>query len=141
MKAENSFNSLASGDRIMQARHSMSPPARMPAAGFSFLLSAFCLPDSAFAASPSVTAALEPAEIRPGGFTTYTITIENGMPGCRLRIEAAQGSETTTSTPAFGQQTNIDNGAMRQASTLTWQISCTQAGEYVIPAQKLSVRG
>src|SRR5688572_9658873 len=80
----------------------------------------FCLPICGYSAPvPTVTASLEPAEMRPGAFTTYTITIENGAPEGAPKLKLPEGLDPTTSTPAFGQQTNILNGTMRQASTLT----------------------
>ena len=78
--------------------------------------------------------------IRPGAFPTFTITIENGAPD-RPPEKLPDGLEPTTSQPAFGQQTTIENNTMRQTSTLTWQISCTNVGEYVIPSLQFSVRG
>jgi hypothetical protein len=109
----------------------------------ALMAAAYCVPRSAHAAPPpaTVTASVEPAEIRPGAFTTYTITIENGAPEGAPDLKLPEGLEPTTSAPAFGQQTTIDNGSMRQASTLTWQISCNKVGEYVIPSQKVTVRG
>src|SRR6186713_2598467 len=81
----------------------------------AFALSAFCFPISAFSASPTITTTVEPAEIRPGGFTTYIITIENAVPDASPELKLPKGLETTTSTPAFGKQVTIINGSVRQA--------------------------
>src|SRR5436190_1375444 len=108
---------------------------------WALLASAFFLASPAFCVTPSISAALEPAEIRPGAFTTFTITVENGTPDGAPKLKLPDGLEATTDNPAFGQQTTIENGNMRQASTLTWQINCTKVGEYVIPSQELPIRG
>jgi hypothetical protein len=108
---------------------------------WTLLAFALFLAAPAFGVTPAVSAALEPAEIRPGAFTTFTITVENGMPDGVPELKLPDGLEPTTANPAVGQQTTIENGTMRQASTLTWQITCNKAGEYVIPSQRLSVRG
>ena len=116
---------------------SLTAPRRL----WALLASALFLAAPGFCAPPSVTATLEPAEIRPGAFTTFTITVESGTPDGNDVLKLPDGLEPTTLSPAFGTQTTIENGRMRQASTLTWQINCTKVGEFIIPSQQLTVRG
>lgn len=105
-----------------------------------FAISALGFQLSAFSA-PTVSATVEPAEIRPGSYATFTITIEGGRPDAVSPLKLPDGVQLASSAPSFGQQTTINNGNVRQSATLTWQITSSTAGEHTIPEQELHVGG
>ncbi|MFZ4764184.1 MAG: BatD family protein [Roseimicrobium sp.] len=92
-------------------------------------------------AAPVLTATVQPAEIRPGGFATYTITIEGGQPDSAPELALGDGVEMASPSPGLGQQTTIINGVVRQMTTLSWQITASNAGEFTIPAQQIHIGG
>lgn len=104
-------------------------------------MAAFLLIAPAVLAQPKATATLEPAEVRPGGFTNFSITIEDGAVNAVPGLKLPDGLQQASPEPGVGQQTTITNGVVRQSATLTWQISCGDAGEYTIPPQEIMVSG
>ena len=134
---------MNSAMQIQRSTGHAAARARLLLSAFCVLLSILGVPHFALSARPgvNVTATLEPAEIRPGAFTTFVITIENGVPDSVPQLKLPPGLELTTSEPAVQQQTTITNGMMKQACTITWQINSTEKGDYIIPAQEFTVRG
>lgn len=131
-----------------QARHALpsAPPAARwrrttPLRGMLCCVIAAVFTTSALFAEPKATAVLEPAEVRPGGFASYSITIEDGALNAVPTLKLPEGLQLANPEPGVGQQTTITNGVVRQSATLTWQISCGEAGEYTIPPQELVISG
>ncbi len=99
------------------------------------------VPASLYAAPPKVSATVDPPETRPGGYVTYSVTIESGSIATPPALNLPQGLDLASPSPSVRQQTNINNGVMRQTVTLSWEISCSTLGEYTIPPQDLVVSG
>lgn len=92
-------------------------------------------------AAPQLTATLEPAEIRPGSYTTLSITIESGQPDSLSALSLPEGVELASASPSFSNQTNIINGNIQRSAVITWQLTATKPGEYVIPPQEIHIEG
>lgn len=93
------------------------------------------------AADVSISAAVEPSEIRPGGYGSYVITIEGGQPDDAPRPQLPAGIELSSATPSYSNQTSIINGVVSRSAILSWQITASTAGEHVIPAHEIHVGG
>ena len=93
------------------------------------------------AADVSVSAAVEPAEMRPGGYGSYVITLESGQPDEAPQLQLPAGLELVSATPSFSNQTSYINGVVSRSASLTWSITTSAAGEYVIPAQEIHIGG
>src|SRR6187431_1925006 len=100
MKIEKQHPSFVSAPAVVRHDGVAHRPWRL----WALLASALFLVAPAVYAAPNVTAALEPAEIRPGAFTTFTITIENGVPDGAPKLKLPEELELTTSDPAYEQQ-------------------------------------
>jgi hypothetical protein len=96
---------------------------------------------SAFSADPGAWVTVHPAEVRPGGLITLSILFENGVLDEMPKLKLPPEFEVTTSEPAFGEQTVRSRGFMRRVPTLTWQLTCSKVGEYIIPSQEVTVSG
>ncbi len=96
--------------------------------------------NSVFAA-PQLTATLEPAEIRPGSYTTLSITIEGGQPDSLSALSLPAGVELASASPSFSNQTNIINGNIQRSAIITWQLTASAPGEYVIASQQIHIEG
>ena len=106
------------------------------------LLLAFTLaPIPLTAAAPKVSAAVEPAEVRPSGYVTYSITVENGAVNSPPSLNLPKGLEVASPAPSVRQQFSNSNGFTRQSITLSWEISCSELGEFTIPSQDIEVSG
>ena len=105
------------------------------AAAFSFFASFVC------AADPVLEASLDPEEIRPGSFATFTITVTGGNPDSVSDLQLPDGVELVSPSPGFGQQITSINGVTTRSLTLTWQITSETPGEHDIPAQELHIGG
>ncbi len=125
-------------------------PSRFTASKFALVrpilgfLSAICYlltSNICLAADVSVTAAVEPSEMRPAGYGSYVITIEGGQPDDAPRPQLPAGIEFASVTPSYSNQTSIINGVVNRSATLTWQITASATGELVIPAQEIHVSG
>lgn len=93
------------------------------------------------AQEPKVSAVIEPTEIRPGGFATFTITIEGGQPEAATELQLPKSVTVANPSASYGNQTNIINGVVTQSAMLAWQITSSEIGEHNIPAQEISVGG
>lgn len=124
-------------------RRLVSPISHLPSAVCYLLISIFYLlsPKLCLAADVSVSAAVEPAEMRPGAYGSYVITIEGGQPDDAPQIQLPAGIELASVTPSFSNQTSIINGVVSRSASLTWNITTSTAGEHVIPAQEIHVGG
>ncbi|CAN5912585.1 hypothetical protein BH11VER1_BH11VER1_18630 [soil metagenome] len=92
-------------------------------------------------AAPQLTATLEPSEIRPGSYTTLSITIEGGQPDSLSALSLPAGVELASASPSFSNQTNIINGNIQRSAVITWQLMSSLPGEYVIPPQAIHIEG
>lgn len=99
------------------------------------------LPVISVFAAPQLTATLEPAEIRPGSYTTLSITIEGGQPDSLSALSLPEGVELASSSPSFSNQTNIINGTIQRSAVITWQLISNTPGDYVIPPQEIHIEG
>ncbi len=110
---------------------------------FRLLFFIFCLlsPTFCIAADASVSAAVEPAEMRPGSNGNYVITIEGGQPDKAPQMQLPAGVDLASVTPSYSNQTSIINGVISRSASLTWKITASTIGEYVIPAQEIHVGG
>lgn len=105
-----------------------------------FLLAAICVVSRPLpAAPPRISTSVEPAEVRPGGYVTYSITIESGSLQTAPTLNLPPGLDLASPSPSVRQQTSINNGVMRQSATLSWEISCSQLGEFTIPPQDIEI--
>ncbi len=102
-------------------------------------LSSFILHRSSFA--QTLQASAEPAEIKPGSSTTYTITIEGGQPDEAPKLQLPSGLDLADNAPSFSNQTSIINGVVKRSSSFTWIITSSKAGTLVIPPQEIRVGG
>jgi len=92
------------------------------------------------AGKPSIKATLVPAQIAPGGVAAYTITIEGGTLDDEVRPDLGDGVQIAAG-PAVGTQIRIINGVSSTSITLTWQITSTEPGDHIIPAQEVHLNG
>ncbi len=116
-------------------------PSISPHQCFAILLAVLCLIVTRLGAAPTLTATVEPLEIRPGGFANYSITIDGGQPDDVSDLKLPQGVELANPTPSFSNQITIINGVTKSSGVLSWQITSTEAGEHIIPPQELHVGG
>ncbi len=92
-------------------------------------------------AAPQLSASLEPSEIRPGSYTTLSISIEGGQPDSLSTILLPAGVELASASPSFSNQTNIINGNIKRSAIITWQLMSNTPGEYVIAPQEIHIEG
>ena len=115
--------------------------SRSTAISWLVLLFALPLAISLHAQEPKVSAVIEPAEIRPGGFASFTVTIEGGQPDAATELKLPKGITVANPSASYGNQTNIINGVVIQSAMMAWQISASEVGELIIPPQEISVGG
>ena len=72
--------------------------------------------------------------------STYTITIEGGSPDEDVRLDLPAGVDIAGGL-AVGTNITIINGVTKSNVTNTWQITCSEPGEHVIPTQEIHVGG
>lgn len=99
------------------------------------------LPAASGLAAPQLSATLEPSEIRPGSYTTLSITIEGGQPDSLSALSLPGGVEQASSSPSFSNQASIINGNTQITFVIAWQLTCSVPGEYVIPPQEIHIQG
>jgi hypothetical protein len=107
----------------------------------ALLIAAVCLIVTRLSAAPTMTAAVEPTEIRPGGFANYSITIDGGQPDDVSDLKLPAGVELANPTPSFSNQITIINGVTKSSGVLSWQITSNEGGEHIIPPQEMHVGG
>jgi tetratricopeptide (TPR) repeat protein len=92
------------------------------------------------AAAASVRAYVQPTTARPNQVITYVITVQDGqvnsLPNLRFPLQIGQTSGVSTS-----QQIQIVNGRQSASIQLSWGITATEPGEFVIPPQTVIVDG
>ncbi|MCE9520358.1 MAG: BatD family protein [Verrucomicrobia bacterium] len=116
--------------------------ARACIASCIIFLSSFIFHPSSFAQNaPTLRASADPAEIKPGSSTTYTITLEGGQPDAAPQLQLPPGLEPASNAPSYSYQTSIINGVMKNSSVFTWIIIARQTGTLVIPPQEIHVGG
>ena len=93
------------------------------------------------AQQPKISAVIEPNEIRPGGFSNFSIIIEGGQPDAASELKLPKEISVVNPSASYGNQTNIVNGVVSQSAILTWQISSATTGEHAIPEQEIMVGG
>jgi len=93
------------------------------------------------AQEPKVSVVIEPAEIRPGGFANFTVTIEGGQPDAATELKLPKAVTVANPSASFGNQTSIINGVITQSAMMSWQISSSEVGEHIISPQDISVGG
>lgn len=90
--------------------------------------------------SATVTAKVDPPEVRPNQIAVYTITVEDGgfdaVPQPRVPPQIGFNSG-----PSASQQLSITNGVQKIITSMSWRIAATEPGEFVIPPQDVSING
>lgn len=108
---------------------------RMKFLVFSFLLLVFSAAQAA-----TVRAYVQPEKARPNQVINYVITVQDGqvqsVPNLRFPLQIGQTSGVSTS-----QQISIVNGRQSASLQLSWGITPTEPGEFVIPPQVVVVDG
>lgn len=88
----------------------------------------------------TVRAYVQPTNARPNQTISYIITVQDGevqsIPQLRLPLQIGQNTAVSTS-----QQFSIINGRSTSSVRLTWGLSATEPGEFVIPPQSIQVNG
>lgn len=102
------------------------------------VIAALLLTTAANAAT--VRAYVQPATARPNQVINYVITVQDGqvqqLPNLRFPLQIGQTSGVSTS-----QQIQIVNGRQTASLQLSWGITATEPGEFVIPTQTVVVDG
>lgn len=95
---------------------------------------------TADAEAATVRAYVQPDKIRPNQVVSYVITVQDGtverLSELRLPLQIQQNTVVSTS-----QQYSITNGQQTSSTRLTWGISASEPGEFVIPSQNIKVNG
>lgn len=88
----------------------------------------------------TVRAYVQPEAARPNQVINYVITVQDGqvqsLPNLRFPLQIGQTSGVSTS-----QQVSIVNGRQSVSLQLSWGITATEPGEFVIPTQTIVVDG
>jgi BatD DUF11 like domain len=88
----------------------------------------------------TVRAYVQPESARPNQVINYVITVQDGqvqsLPNLRFPLQIGQTSGVSTS-----QQVSIVNGRQSVSLQLSWGITATEPGEFVIPTQTIIVDG
>jgi len=101
----------------------------------------FLLASSMAWAAPELTARLEPAEIRPGTYAAYFISITGGQPDADSTPKLPEGVELATANASKQISFSSINGVVTNTVVLGWQLTSNTPGEHVIPAQELHIGG
>jgi hypothetical protein len=92
------------------------------------------------AGAAEVAAEVNPPQARPNQQISLTISVTDGnpdaVPELRLPLQVQQVSGVST-----GQQFQMTNGVASSKITFTWAIVGVEPGDFVIPAQEVSVNG
>ncbi len=108
---------------------------RMKFLVFSLLFLVFSIAQAA-----TVRAYVQPEKARPNQTINYVITVQDGqvqsLPNLRFPLQIGQTSAVSTS-----QQLSIVNGRQSVSLQLSWGISASEPGEFVIPTQTIVVDG
>lgn len=106
--------------------------------GRMLLLLAFLV--SSLAQAATVRAYVQPSTARPNQVINYVITVQDGqvnsVPSLRFPLQIGQTSGVSSS-----QQIQIINGRQTASIQLSWGITATEPGEFVIPPQTVVVDG
>ncbi len=93
-------------------------------------------------AEPVVSASIYPLTVRPGGTATFTITVADGRPSnVDKPPQLPDGMELVSPTPNFGEVPVSVRGVEQMALTMSWGVTCPEAGIYIIPPQTVEIRG
>jgi hypothetical protein len=95
---------------------------------------------SSLAQAATIRAYVQPSAARPNQVINYVITVQDGqvnsVPNLRFPLQIGQTSGVSTS-----QQIQIINGRQSVSIQLSWGITATEPGEFVIPPQTVVVDG
>lgn len=95
---------------------------------------------SSLAQAATVRAYVQPSTARPNQVINYVITVQDGqvnsVPSLRFPLQIGQTSGVSSS-----QQIQIINGRQTASIQLSWGITATEPGEFVIPPQTVVVDG
>lgn len=95
---------------------------------------------SSLAQGATIRAYVQPSTARPNQVINYVITVQDGqvnsVPNLRFPLQIGQTSGVSTS-----QQIQIINGRQSVSIQLSWGITATEPGEFVIPPQTVVVDG
>lgn len=95
---------------------------------------------SSLAQGATIRAYVQPSTARPNQVINYVITVQDGqvnsVPNLRFPLQIGQTSGVSTS-----QQIQIINGRQSASIQLSWGITATEPGEFVIPPQTVVVDG
>lgn len=95
---------------------------------------------TASVSAATIRAYVQPATARPNQVINYVITVQDGqvqqLPNLRFPLQIGQTSGVSTS-----QQIQIVNGRQTVSLQLSWGITATEPGEFVIPPQTVLVDG
>lgn len=95
---------------------------------------------SSLAQAATIRAYVQPSTARPNQVINYVITVQDGqvnsVPNLRFPLQIGQTSGVSTS-----QQIQIINGRQSASIQLSWGITATEPGEFVIPPQTVVVDG
>lgn len=109
-----------------------------PVPGRMLLLLAFLV--SSLAQAATIRAYVQPSSARPNQVINYVITVQDGqvnsVPNLRFPLQIGQTSGVSSS-----QQIQIINGRQSASIQLSWGITATEPGEFVIPPQTVVVDG
>jgi len=104
------------------------------------ILSALLLFPALTATAAEVRAYVQPTTARPNQQIAYVITVQDGqvqsVPNLRFPLQIGQTTAVSTS-----QQFSITNGRQTSSIRLTWGISASEPGEFIIPPQDVVVNG
>lgn len=108
--------------------------------GFGRLLVAAFILCAAVTQAATVRAYVQPSTARPNQVINYVITVQDGqlqsLPNLRFPLQIGQTSGVSSS-----QQIQIVNGRQSVSTHLSWGITATEPGEFVIPTQTVVVDG
>lgn len=126
--------------------HSLTPHLRHGQRPFlgvlilSVIITCMGLLQPSTASAATVRAYIQPSSARPNQVINYVILVQDGqvnsLPNLRFPLQISQASGASTS-----QQIQIINGRQSASIQLSWGITATEPGEFVIPPQTLVVDG
>ena len=106
----------------------------------NFLVFSLLFLVTSIAQAATVRAYIQPEKARPNQTINYVITVQDGqvqsLPNLRFPLQIGQTSAVSTS-----QQLSIVNGKQSVSLQLSWGISASEPGEFVIPTQTIIVDG
>lgn len=90
---------------------------------------------------PSVTAKIQPEEVRAGGTAAFILTVENGQPQDEPQLKLPEGVESLSDAPSYSTSISIINGVRSQSTEYRWDISSNKNGKHVFPPQEVTIAG